>query len=72
MAKKKRSFAWSPLRKLMRKSGANIVARDAVDTLILNLEETTLTLTQKALGFAQHAKRKKITKDDVLLAIKYF
>ena len=71
MAKKKRSFAWSPLRKLMKRSGASIVARDAVDTLILNLEETAMTLTKKALSFAQHAKRKKITKDDMSLAIKY-
>ena len=59
MAKKKRSFAWSPLRKLMKKSGANIVARNAVDLLILNLEEVSITLTQQALKFARHAKRKK-------------
>jgi histone H3/H4 len=71
MAKKKRSFAWSPLRKLMKRSGANIVARNAVDLLILNLEETATKLTQKALSFAHHAKRKKITKDDMSLAIKY-
>ncbi|MBN2154994.1 MAG: NFYB/HAP3 family transcription factor subunit [Candidatus Lokiarchaeota archaeon] len=71
MAKKKRSFAWSPLRKLMKKSGANIVARNAVDLLILNLEEVATELTQQALKFAKHAKRKKITKDDMALAIKY-
>lgn len=71
MAKKKRSFAWSPLRKLMKKSGANIVARNAVDLLIMNLEEVATALTQKALAFATHAKRKKITKDDMTLAIKY-
>ncbi len=68
MAKKKRSFAWSPLRKLMKKSGANIVARNAVDLLILNLEEVATDLTQQALKFAKHAKRKKITKDDMSLS----
>ncbi|MHA1338634.1 MAG: histone [Promethearchaeota archaeon] len=71
MAKKKRSFAWSPLRKLMKKSGANIVARNAVDLLIMDLEETATKLTKKALAFAKHAKRKKITKDDMTLAIRY-
>lgn len=71
MAKKKRSFAWSPLRKLMKKAGANIVARNAVDLLISDLEGVAQKLTQKALGFAKHAKRKKITKDDMALAIKY-
>ena len=71
MAKKKSSFAWSPLRKLMKRSGANIVARNAVDLLIMDLEEVATALTKKALGFAQHAKRKKITKDDMTLAIKY-
>jgi histone H3/H4 len=71
MAKKKRSFAWSPLRKLMKKSGANIVARNAVDLLISDLENVATKLTQKALSFAKHAKRKKITKEDMSLAIKY-
>ena len=71
MAKKKRSFAWSPVRKLMKKSGANIVARNAVDALILNLEDVAESITKRALAFAVHAKRKKITKDDIGLAIKY-
>lgn len=71
MAKKKGSFAWSPLRKLMKRSGATIVAREAVNVLIQNLEETATLLTKKAMSFATHAKRKKITKDDMTLAIKY-
>jgi len=71
MAKKKGSFAWSPLRKLMKKSGASIVAREAVNVLIADLEQTATALTKKALSFAVHAKRKKITKDDMTLAIKY-
>lgn len=71
MAKKKRSFAWSPVRKLMKRQGANIVARDAVDLLIVDLEDTAKKLTKKALAFAKHAKRKKITRDDMSLAIKY-
>ena len=47
MAKKKRSFAWSPLRKLMKKSGANIVARNAVDLLISDLESVARNSPKK-------------------------
>jgi DNA-binding protein len=71
MAKKKTHFAWSPVRKLMKSVGAQIVARDAVELLIADLEETAKKLTKKALGFAKHAKRKKVSKDDMDLAIKY-
>ena len=71
MSKKVSAFAWSPVRKLMKKQGASIVAREAVDLLIKDLEEVSKKLTKKALMFAEHAKRKKITKDDMLLAIKY-
>ena len=71
MAKKKNILHGVHFRKLMKKSGANIVARNAVDLLILNLEEVATALTQQALKFARHAKRKKITKDDMALAIKY-
>ena len=71
MAKKKRAFAWSPLRQLMKDSGANIVARSAVDLLIKDLEEISTRLTKKALQFAQHANRKKITKSDMDLSVKY-
>jgi histone H3/H4 len=70
MAKRK-VFAWSPLRRLMRKQGAHIVARSAGDILIADLESTALKLTQRALKFANHAKRKKISKEDMRLAIKY-
>lgn len=67
---KKRYFAWSPLRALMTSAGAKIVAKDAVDYLIGVLEEETIAITEKAIVFAKHAKRKKITGDDIDLAIK--
>ena len=71
MAGKESAFAWSPVRKLMKDQGANIVARDAVDLLIDHLDGVAEELTKKALQFADHAKRKKISKDDMLLSIKY-
>lgn len=71
MGKKTRLFAWSPLRKLMKRQGAQIVSRDAVDKIIDHLAGVAMQLTKVAYTFAMHAKRKKITKDDMLLAIKY-
>ncbi|TXT64426.1 MAG: Archaeal histone [Promethearchaeota archaeon] len=71
MAKKKHTFAWSPIRRLMKQQGASIVARDAVDLLIDHLEKTARGLTEQAKQFTMHANRKKITKNDLLLAIKY-
>jgi len=67
---KRRYFAWSPLRALMATVGAKIVARDAVSFLIDHLETKAVDMTVRALTFARHAKRKKITKDDISLVIK--
>ncbi|MHA1339565.1 MAG: histone [Promethearchaeota archaeon] len=69
MAKRKRVFAWSPVRELMKKTGAEIVSRDAVDVLLYYLEERAKNLTATALKLAKHSKRKKITAEDMKLAI---
>ena len=71
MAKKKHAFAWSPIRRLMKQQGASIVARNAVNLLIDHLEKTAVGLTEQARSFTMHANRKKITKNDLLLSIKY-
>jgi len=71
MAKKKHAFAWSPIRRLMKQQGASIVARNAVNLLIDHLEKTAVGLTEQARAFTMHANRKKITKNDLLLSIKY-
>ncbi len=71
MAKKKHAFAWSPIRRLMKQQGASIVARNAVNELIEHLEKTAVGLTEQARAFTMHANRKKITKNDLLLSIKY-
>ncbi len=69
MAKRKRTFAWSPVRELMKKAGATIVSRDAVEALLFYLEERAKALTASALKLAKHSKRKKITAADMKLAI---
>lgn len=72
MAKKRRIFAWSPLRALMKKAGAEIVSRDAVEMLLNYLEARSRKLTEVALIFAKHSKRKKISKGDMALAIENY
>ena len=65
-------ISWSPIRRLMKHNGAIIVARDAVNELVDWMSQSAEKITKTALGLTKHAKRKKITKNDILLAIKYF
>lgn len=53
-------FAWSPIRKLMKDNGAEMVARDAVDALIDFLEKSARSVTNKALEMTRHAGRKNL------------
>ena len=64
-------ISWSPIRRLMKHNGAEIVARDAVDELVNFLEKSAEKLTKTGLRLTKHANRKKVTRDDILLAIKY-
>ena len=65
-------ISWSPIRRLMKHNGAIIVARDAVNELVDWMSASAVTITKSALTLTKHGKRKKITRDDILLAIKYF
>ena len=65
----KKTFAWSPVRKLMKDNGAEMVARDAVDALIDYLEKLARDVTNKALEMTRHAGRKKLTLEDMDLAM---
>lgn len=65
-------ISWSPIRRLMKHNGAIIVARDAVDELVDWMGMAAEKITKAALSLTKHAKRKKVTRDDILLAIKYF
>ncbi len=62
-------FAWSPLRALMKRSGAEIVSRVAVDKLLDWLEEYAKKLSACSLDIAKHSKRKKVNYDDMKMAI---
>ncbi|TFH30816.1 MAG: histone [Promethearchaeota archaeon] len=62
-------FAWSPIRELMKKSGAEMVSKDAVDRMIEYLEKEAKKITNKALEMTRHSGRKKLTKEDIELAL---
>ena len=49
----------------MKKAGAEIVSRAAVDKLMDYLEEYAKTLTGCALDIAKHSGRKKVTQADI-------
>jgi histone H3/H4 len=66
----KKTFAWSPIRRLMKEGGAELVARDAVDTLIDYLEKIVIHKTKLAMEISRNANRKKITKGDMERALK--
>ena len=65
-------ISWSPIIRLMKHNGAVIVARDAVDELVDWMGMAAEKITKSALSLTKHSKRKKVTRDDILLAIKYF
>lgn len=69
MADKLRNKA--PIRRIMDKAGAKLVAGKAIESAQNMVVSEAQKLTTKALAFAKHAKRKKITKDDMNLAFKY-
>lgn len=62
-------FSWSPIRELMKNAGATMVSHDAVDALIDHLESYARNLTNQALEMTVHSGRKKLTKDDMVLAL---
>ena len=55
----------------MKKAGAQIVSREAVEALLYYLEDRSKKLTAMSLKFAKHSKRKKVTSGDMALAIEY-
>lgn len=54
----------------MKSYGANLVAEEAVTTLIDYLEEYAKEVTKKAIKVAGEDKRKKVTAEDVMAAAK--
>jgi len=58
-------IAKAPIRRLMKRQGANLVAADALDRLIEFLENVAAETTEKAIKVTKADKRKRITEADI-------
>lgn len=66
MAKKSDSYiAKAPIRRLMDREGADLVAADALDKLIDFLESEAAKVTKEAIKITKTDKRKRITAKDI-------
>ncbi|MBD3339652.1 MAG: histone [Candidatus Lokiarchaeota archaeon] len=66
-AKKKSEgyIAKAPIRRLMKREGADLVAAEALDKLIGFLEDSAAKATKEALKICKADKRKRVTAADV-------
>ncbi|MFW9951526.1 MAG: histone [Candidatus Hermodarchaeota archaeon] len=66
-AKKKAEsyIAKAPIRRLMKKEGADLVAADALDKLIGFLENAASEATKNAIKITKADKRKRVTAADI-------
>lgn len=58
-------IAKAPIRRLMKKEGADLVAAEALDKLIDFLEKKAAEATKDALKICKSGKRKRLTADDI-------
>ena len=58
-------IAKAPIRRLMKKEGADLVAAEALDKLIGFLEGSAATATKEAIKICKADKRKRVTAADI-------
>ncbi len=58
-------IAKAPIRRLMKKEGADLVAADALDKLIGYLEKQAANATKEAIKITKADKRKRVTAADI-------
>lgn len=58
-------IAKAPIRRLMKKEGADLVAAEALDKLISFLEEKAAEATKAAIKICKEDKRKRVTAVDI-------
>lgn len=58
----------APFKRLIKNTGARRVSEDAVDALVIVVEEIANEIAEKAIQLAEHAGRKTVTAKDIQLA----
>jgi len=61
-------IAKAPIRRLMKKEGADLVAAEALDKLIGFLENSAANATKEAIKICKADKRKRVTAADIRAA----
>ncbi|MBN1801862.1 MAG: NFYB/HAP3 family transcription factor subunit [Candidatus Lokiarchaeota archaeon] len=61
-------IAKAPIRRLMKKEGADLVAAEALDKLIAFLETSASNATKEAIKICKADKRKRVTAQDIRAA----
>ena len=63
-------FGLAVMNRVIKKAGAERVSDEASDTLRKILEEIANNISKTAIDLANHASRKTVKSDDILLAYK--
>lgn len=58
----------APLKRILKKAGAERVSDDAVEALRDEVEDRAHNMAEKARDYANHANRKTVQKEDVTAA----
>ena len=58
-------IAKAPIRRLMKREGADLVSSDALDFIIDKIEEEAKSVTKTAVNLVRDDDRKRITKEDI-------
>lgn len=58
-----------PVKRIMRKAGAEVIGKDAVEEIIKFVEDKIEEITKEALKFTRHAGRKTLMARDIKLAL---
>ena len=58
-------IAKAPIRRLMKREGADLVAAEALDKLISYLEAGAAKATKEAIALCKADKRKRVTASDI-------
>ncbi len=69
---RKSYVAKAPIRRLMKREGADLVAQDALDYLIDRIEEMGKSITKTAVKLVLDDDRKRVTAEDIKKAAPQF
>jgi histone H3/H4 len=67
---KRHSIPLGTVRRLMRENGVEKASASAVEEVAMMLDEVVRDISNEAIVFRNHAKRKTVMKDDILIAMR--